>query len=147
MKGYLRSCFLLLLSFSTGLFAEQADPNANYWQCTARDGTNKQWAANSFYQKVALNFALAYCKQQSMVPASCRAVGGNCARFINGFNITPMWQCTALDGFATPWRSNLYSDREDAALAAKAYCRQNSTVPETCYVFTSICDNKNGFSR
>ena len=147
MKDYFRFCFLLLLSFSTELFAEQVDPNTNYWQCTAHDRTNKQWTTNSYYQKVALNFALAYCKQQSPVPASCRAGRGNCAHFINGVNTRPMWQCTALDAFATPWRSDLFSDREDAALAAQAYCQQNSTIPETCYIFTLLCDNKNGFSR
>ncbi len=56
---------------------------------------------------------------------------------------TPMWICTALDFTAEPWQSNLYPHRDDAALAAKDYCKQNSNVPDTCYINMVTCRNLN----
>lgn len=53
-----------------------------------------------------------------------------------------MWRCTAIDITAQPWESNFYSNRDDAALAAQAYCKENSTLPATCYINMVTCANK-----
>jgi hypothetical protein len=54
-----------------------------------------------------------------------------------------MWQCTALDQTGEPWQSNFYSQRLDAALGAKAFCKEKSSVPDTCYINLVTCINKN----
>ena len=135
--------FLLLLNFSTTSFAESIAKNDNYWQCTTHDAASKEWSSQSIYEKIALNFAYAACKKNSQVPATCRTSRADCQRYIHGVNVTPMWQCTALDREALVWRSNLYPHREDAALAAEAYCKQKSPVPYTCYINLITCVNKN----
>lgn len=134
---------LLLLILSFPIYAAPPIVSGNYWQCTTLDKTNRQWSAVSIYQKVALNFSFASCKKESSLPATCKTTGNNCEQFIQGVNVQPMWQCTAFDRTALPWRSNGYSQREDAALAAKAYCQQKSTVPGTCYINLVTCVNRN----
>lgn len=146
MNSYLRVCVLLLLSLCSSVFAAPLALNGDYWQCTTSDASSKQWSAISIYQKISLNFAYALCKKESTVPATCRATKDNCEQFVRGVSIKPMWQCTALDMTAVPWRSNPYAQRDDAALAAKAYCRQKSVVPGTCYVNMVTCVNRNGFN-
>jgi hypothetical protein len=138
-----RSCLILLLSLTTTTYAEPIH-SGDYWQCTTHDGTNKQWGAVSIYKKIALNFAFASCKRESVAPATCRTTSGNCEQFIRGVSSKPMWECTALERTATPWKSDVYSQRYDAAFGAKAYCQQKSTVPGTCYVNLITCSNKNG---
>ncbi len=113
--------------------------NGAYWQCTTFDASNKQWQAQSPYKKIALNVAFASCKKESTAPLSCKAPQTRCEQLIAGISIKPMWVCTALDRTAVPWRSDLYSQRDDAALAAKAYCREKSIVPETCYINLVTC--------
>lgn len=147
MNNAVRACFLLsLLNLSAAVFADQVPMNGNYWQCTTYDASNKQWSAASAYQRVALNFAYDLCKKESILPNTCKAAENNCEQFIQGISVKPMWQCTALDKTATAWNSNLYSQRDDAALAAKAFCRQKSIVPETCYVNLVTCINKKGIN-
>lgn len=143
MNYYTRFCFVLLLGFSATVGAEPVADGSNYWQCTTYDATNKQWLARSTYEKIAINVAFAACKKESTAPATCSATKNNCEQIVLGFSIKPMWVCTALDRMAQPWRSNLYSQRLDAALAARAYCRQNSAVPETCYINLVTCVNRN----
>lgn len=134
-------CFLLMLILSTTGYAAS---NTNYWRCSTQDGTNREWSATNIYEKIALNFAFDRCKKESKVPNTCRTAQNNCEQFINGVSSRPLWQCTALDRTAQPWRSRIYSQRDDAALAAKAFCQQKSTLPETCYVNMITCVNKNG---
>ena len=145
MNQGIKYCLVLILGISTPIFADSMDNN-NYWQCTILDGTNQQWQVNSIYKKVALNEAYDACKKESQAPVTCKATQAACEQFINGISIKPMWQCTALDREAEAWPSNTHDQREDAALAAKAYCMENSNVPETCYINMVTCVNKNGFS-
>ncbi|MGL5743018.1 MAG: hypothetical protein ACRCXC_11035 [Legionella sp.] len=134
--------FLILLSIS---FSSVAEPVANstFWQCTTHDATDMQWSAKSIYQKIALNFAFFQCKKNSKAPKTCKTSKVSCEKYINSLNVTPSWVCTALDRQALAWRSNRYPNRDDAALAAKAFCRQNSAVPGTFYINMVTCINKN----
>lgn len=54
----------------------------------------------------------------------------------------PKWECTAFDRDAFVWKSNSYRQRDDAALAAQAYCKQKSPIPSTCSVNLIACMNK-----
>lgn len=65
----------------------------------------------------------------------------NCELFIDGVSTSPAWQCSALDQMAKVWVNNPYPNRDDAALAAKAYCQDNSGFPDTCYVNLLTCKN------
>ncbi|WP_392537108.1 hypothetical protein [Legionella sp. 227] len=135
--------FLLLLGISVSSFAEPLDTEGNYWQCFAHDATHAKWSSQSPYQKIALNLSYAECKKNSKAPATCRTTKMSCIRFINGINVMPMWRCTAFDREALSWRSNLYPNREDAALAALAFCKHRSPVPYTCYMNVVTCINHN----
>lgn len=112
-------------------------------QCTAYDAENKQWVVSSNYQLTSINRAFDICKKQSKVPASCKISKEDCEVFIDGMSTRPMWRCMALDQAAVSWFSNIYTHRDDAALAAKAYCRERSTLPETCYIHIFTCRNLN----
>ncbi|MBI2786166.1 MAG: hypothetical protein HYX60_07650 [Legionella longbeachae] len=136
-------CFLILSGLSTSSIAEPLENNSNYWQCKAHDVKDTEWSSQSSYQKIALNLSYEQCKKNSPIPATCKTSRANCDQFIDGVNITPMWVCTALDREGLPWRSNLYPNREDAALAAQAYCKQKSPLPYTCYINLVTCMNKN----
>ncbi|KTD68138.1 MULTISPECIES: hypothetical protein [Legionella] len=141
MNKHRGSCFFLILGVSVSSFAEPIA--GSYWQCSAHDATQTQWTSENIYQKMALNLSYAACKKGSKAPATCRTAKAGCIQFINGVNVMPMWQCTAFDREASAWRSNLYPTRDDAALAANAYCRQKSSVPYTCYINVVTCMNKN----
>ncbi|MFJ1267543.1 hypothetical protein ACD661_03110 [Legionella lytica] len=143
MNYYVRIIFLFLLGFSVSAFA-QLPLNGNFWQCTTYDASGKPWIAASAYRKVAVNFAFDLCKKESSAPATCKTRRNSCERFVQGVSVEPMWVCSALDRAAFVWRSNTYPRRDDAALAAKDFCRQRSTVPETCYINLITCVNKNG---
>jgi hypothetical protein len=132
--------YLLLLVFGcgTGITAPFLT-TSDYWICTTQDNANQQWSARSTYQKAALNLAFATCKKESKAPLTCKASIANCEGFNQGMSTKPMWQCTALDQTAMAWQSNFYSQRDDAALGAKAYCRAKSTVPDTCYINFVTC--------
>lgn len=107
------------------------------------DGANKSWAAKSDYQISAINQAYATCKKESTIPTSCQTSKEGCEFFIGGQTTKPMWRCTALDQMATPWMSNIYAQRDDAAIAAKAYCQDRSGFPDTCYINLMTCENLN----
>jgi hypothetical protein len=115
-----------------------------YWQCIATDAENKQWSVNNNYQKVAFHLAFAACKKESLSPTSCKMSAYDCLGF-NQYNSSSLkWQCTAFDQATEYWRSNFYSKPEDAALAAKAFCKSKSSLPETCYINLVTCiTNKN----
>lgn len=135
--------FLNFLFISQGLRAETISPLSNVWRCTAHDAANKEWIINSGYEITAINRAFDACKKESTLPSSCKTSKESCEVFVNGVSTRPMWRCIALDQTAKEWSSNVYSQRDDAALAAKAYCRQSSSVPDTCYINLIACKNLN----
>lgn len=138
MKGNLKFVILLLL-LCNSLFAA---PDS-YWQCMSQDKTNKQWFAKNNHKKAAVNLSFAACKKESASPASCKTSLLNCTGFNQGLSISPTWRCMALDRTAKPWQSVLYAQPLDAALGAKAFCKEHSTVPDTCYVNMVTCRNIN----
>lgn len=116
---------------------------ASYWQCTASDSDGNQWIGKSIYERAATSKAFDACKKQSRVPASCKADVGICEGFDHGISISPMWQCTALDERGHAWNNPAYNDRDAAALTAKTLCKENSAVPESCYINLLTCKNLN----
>ncbi len=116
---------------------------STYWKCTVSDAENRQWPGQADYQVSAINRALENCKRESKVPKTCKAAKEACEMIVNGVTTRPMWRCLALDQAAVPWFSNIYDHGDDAAMAAKAYCQANSTLPETCYVYLFNCRNLN----
>ncbi|KTD00341.1 hypothetical protein OQJ19_16100 [Fluoribacter gormanii] len=143
MNKYIGCCFFLVLGVSVSSFAEPINTEGNYWQCSTHDVTQTKWTSQSTYQKIALNLSYSECKKNSNKPATCKTSNASCVRFIHGANVTPMWQCTAFDREAMRWNSNHYPNRDDAALAAQAYCKHKSPVPHTCYINVVTCINKN----
>ena len=133
---------LLFLLPTTGITAPLPE-TGSFWQCTIQDKAHKTWSAKSPYQKVAIILAFENCKKESADPKSCATSATNCEGFYLGMSTNPMWQCTALDLTAAFWTSNFYTNREDAALAAKDFCKQKSTVPESCYINLVTCRNMN----
>jgi hypothetical protein len=131
---------LILLSFilTTATWAE-----GSYWQCTTVDNQEKQWVAKNPYDRVAINKAYDACKKQSTNPSSCKSSKENCEYFSDGMSTRPAWRCTALDQMSKPWPSNLHTNRDDAALEAKAYCQQHSGMPDSCYINLLTCNNLN----
>ena len=146
MNHNLKYFILFVLVSSAGYSAPFLDKNS-YWQCITKDSNDQQWSARSGYKKVALNSAFVSCKKESQKPATCKASLANCEGFFQGISIKPMWRCTALDEIAEPWQSNFYPQRDDAALAAKAYCKEKSTIPDTCYINLVTCMNYNEGAR
>ncbi|KTD25096.1 MULTISPECIES: hypothetical protein [Legionella] len=126
---------------SSPLAAETLE--GNFWRCTAFDAENKEWTVESSYEISAVNKAFDECKKQSKIPRSCKTAKESCEAFVNGKSTRPMWRCTALDQMAKSWPSNVYTHRDDAAIAAKAYCEQNSAFPDTCYINLMTCKNLN----
>jgi len=117
--------------------------NNVYWVCKTHDNNNLEWSVKNSYKKVALNLAFDACKKQSKTPKSCKTSLNDCEGFQNGLSTKPLWRCTALERGAGHWLSNYYSNREDAAIAAKDYCKTQSSIPETCYVNLIGCTNAN----
>lgn len=117
--------------------------NSDYWQCVTHDQNNNRWSAQNEYQKVAINLAFSACKKESSAPKTCKTSSDDCEGFYQGISIKPLWRCAAMDKIASVWRSRWYNQRQDAALAAKAYCRDNSSVAESCYVNLITCKNLN----
>ncbi|HHX8387406.1 TPA: hypothetical protein ACVO2F_000213 [Legionella pneumophila] len=143
MRNYIFYGLLLLIGLSHHGFTAPMMKKGSYWKCVTYDKANKAWTAQNSYRKVAINVAFAACKKESQLPATCKTSISNCEGFINGVSTRPMWRCTAIDITAQPWESNFYSNRDDAALAAQAYCKENSTLPATCYINMVTCANKN----
>lgn len=136
---------LTLVIFSLMVsFAHARQEEDNTWHCNAYDGEERQWVASSAYQRTALNKAYEACKKESAKPLSCKAAKEYCDASIQGISTSPMWQCTALDQMAQPWKSSLYIHRDDAALGAKAFCHERSAMPDTCYINLLTCKNING---
>lgn len=135
----------ILIALSGSIYA--AGPKS-YWQCSAQDGADKTWTAKSSFQKSALNIAFANCKKESTAPATCKLSESSCEGFNLDFSNKPSWRCTALDQKAEAWRSNVYIHRDDAAFAAKAFCKERSAVPESCYTnFVTCIDSNEGVSN
>lgn len=134
---------LVLACMLQPAWARLTDDSDRYWQCTSRDSQAKEWVVQSPYQRVATNKALAACKQASQLPISCRVAKEYCESYVGGVSTQPMWVCTALDFNAKPWVSNVYSQQDDAALAALAYCKEKSAFPDSCYMDLVTCRNRN----
>lgn len=134
--------WVLWVFCSSSLAAPILD-NGSYWQCTTKDSIKKIWTAKNTFQKAALNQAFASCKKESTVPSTCKTSESSCEGFNMGTSSSnkPMWRCTALDEAAEAYRSTVYSQRDDAALGAKAFCRNKSSVPDTCYINLVTCVN------
>ncbi|MGL6028618.1 MAG: hypothetical protein ACRC0B_00585 [Legionella sp.] len=136
MKHGIKLALLMLIPLSS-----MAMDNTTFWRCSTTDGNNRTWHASNFYQKMALNHAFDACKKESETPLSCKTSLQDCEGFNQGLSTRPRWRCTALDYDALPWQSNAYSQRLDAALAAKAYCKSNSAIPDSCYINLITCRN------
>ena len=134
---------LLLIGFVPILGFTAPSANGDSWQCISRDSSKQEWTANNAYQKVAMNLAFDACKKQSTNPKTCKASEEDCEGFHLGLSTRPYWYCVALDEEGSPWKSSYYRTRDDAAMAAKDYCRNNSSAPETCYMDFVTCININ----
>lgn len=135
----LSTSFLLLCQ---PVWAAEAK-SSNYWQCTTTDAESKTWTIDGNYQLTAINHSFAACKKESAYPKSCKTSNASCEHFVNGQSMKPMWRCVALDRAASIWPSNTYVMRDDAALAGLAYCKDNSSVPASCYMNMITCRNLN----
>lgn len=116
------------------------------WHCAARDAANKEWTANSGFSRSAINHAFEACKKESTLPDTCKTSSVDCESFIDGVSTRPAWRCLALDQMGKSWKSNPYPQRDDAAIAAKAYCQDQSGFPDTCYINLMTCKNLNSRS-
>lgn len=114
-----------------------------YWECSAQDNYYQEWKVQNEQQQVAINQALSVCTQQSREPQSCKVAKENCESFINGHSTRPRWRCVAMDDLAKKWASNEYRFRDDAALAALDYCKQQSACAQSCYINLLTCKNLN----
>lgn len=137
MPSLRSATFIILLNIIPSSWAIDAD----YWQCTAFDQDSTPWVSNHQYERTATNQALAYCKKESPAPNSCKVAHEACEFFHRGVSSRPSWQCAALDQEAKSWESNPYPARDDAAIAAKAYCKERSAYPDSCYVHVLTCVN------
>ena len=131
----MKRCITVLL-LANPLWAGEA----SYWQCTTSDDDNKQWVMKSIYERAARAKTVDACKKQSENPSSCKT---DCEEFNHGVSTQPLWQCTALDQNAKPWISQAYTQRDDAAIAAKMRCQELSSIPDSCYISLSTCTNLN----
>jgi hypothetical protein len=143
MKTYHLLPLIIGLLNSHAACARFVDDSSNYWQCSAVDRYQQEWTIESSYERVAINKALQTCKAQSQVPESCQVAKEYCEAFVHGVSAKPMWKCTALDDRAKPWVSNIYSNQDDAAIAALAYCKEKSASPMSCYINMVTCRNIN----
>jgi hypothetical protein len=113
------------------------------WECVVRDTTNKEWVGKSNYQRSAMNHAFESCKKESQHPSTCKTPNDYCNALTNGLSTRPMWRCSAYDSKAKSWRGTIYPERDEAALAAKAYCQDQSDCPDSCYINLLTCKNIN----
>ena len=140
----IKTAVILLSFFAPPLaIAEQIIDDNNFWRCTAFDAENKRWVVKSGYELAAINKAYDACKKESSLPETCKTAKETCETFINGVSTRPMWRCTALDQMAKAWPSNTYIHRDDAAIAAREFCQENSSFPDTCYINLMTCKNLN----
>lgn len=120
----------------------QADTSVK-WECIAQDNYYQEWKIRNSQQQMAINQALETCKQNSREPESCKVSKENCESFLNGLSTRPRWRCVALDDMAHKWKSNEYPLRDDAAIAALDYCKQESASAQSCYINLLMCRNLN----
>ena len=145
------STVILLVIFKPLLAYTDIGHVNNYWQCNASDREKKQWIGRGAYSRVASSKAFEACKKESHAPTSCISSEGVCEYYVHGvstsvygMNEHAQWQCVALDQMAKSWESNINSNRDDAALEAKAFCHEHSSVPDSCYINLLTCKNING---
>ena len=131
----MRKLFYSAIFISTYAFTQSAD----FWRCQAEDDANIIWKVDDEYQKKAINEAYAACKKQSEYPDTCHVAKSLCNFFADGVNTTALWTCYALDRMSKMWTSNYYPNRDDAIVAARAYCQQKSATPDSCYVNLLTC--------
>lgn len=143
MVKYHNILLFIVFILSGSAYSYSNSDTFNYWKCTTQDQEKKQWASTNNYKKIALNVAVDKCKKESRAPSTCTLSKTTCVQFHNGVNTTPLWECTALDDNAEPWVNNPNPQKEDAALAAKSYCQENSKLPDTCYINLITCININ----
>lgn len=142
----IRKCifFISCLCSQLALASTDGIASGNFWRCSANDAEHREWIFDSSYEISAINRSFEECKKQSNIPASCKSSKESCEMFLNGLTTRPMWRCTALDQMAKVWLSNIYKQRDDAAIAAKTFCQQGSSFPDTCYINLMTCKNLNG---
>lgn len=143
MRNFCKLSLLMLALNNHCLLAAPITAEMNYWQCTSHDQLNKTWVITNHYKKVALNFAWAHCKKESQFPTSCSLSKTRCTYIYHGMDTTPMWQCTAIDYGAKAWTSDVYPQKDEAALAAKTYCNEKSAKPNTCFINMITCIDVN----
>ncbi|MBA2652233.1 MAG: hypothetical protein H0U73_08205 [Tatlockia sp.] len=111
----------------------------NSSSCLTSDSENRHWLKISTYGLTAMNKSFDACKKESNFPTTCRVVKESCDLYIKEAAQETTWQCTALDFYGNPWRSTGSSKQDVTALAAKAKCRRNSLVPDSCYINLVTC--------
>lgn len=121
------------------LILQPAWSDDNYWQCAVHDNENKQWEAKSAYERVATSKAFEACKKESHVPVSCKLIKDSCDYSGKDNSSASLWQCTALDQTGQPWEGKPNSNKDNAALDAKAYCQAHSPAPDTCFINLLTC--------
>ena len=133
----MKICLIIILLFNISKI--NAHDALNYWLCSTADKNYHEWIAKENDKIQAINQSFFKCKQFSKIPDTCKTSPNNCEQFVNGNNVTPKWKCVALDQNAQRWLSNEYNIRDDAAIAALAYCKQKSLKPDTCYINLITC--------
>lgn len=143
MKTHFKA-FICLIIFGMSLLGLIKPSAAEAtWVCTARDANQVSWVITENYKRAGMAQALDACKKQSQVPGTCRMPESKCDSYVDGVLTTPMWQCTAIDFLAVPWRGAANTTPDRAALEAKLNCKENSSLPETCYLNYITCRNLN----
>lgn len=111
------------------------------WHCTATDQQQHRWTLDTPYEKVSQMKVLDRCRKESPIPDTCQAPKAACEMSLNGVTQRPLWQCTAMDRKARIWKSHVFSQKYEAAAAAKADCQHESAIPLSCYVNLITCIN------
>lgn len=146
-KRFSINLLFLYLILSIGFVNVEAQPantgSGNFWKCTVFDQDQNQWVGKGEFERIATNKAYDACKKQSKFPQSCKAAKENCEGIVSGRSTRTMWQCTALDDMAKPWKGAFYVHADDAAIGAKAFCKDKSALPDTCYINLLSCNNIN----
>lgn len=134
----------VLFLFINLCFTPLTHAEADYWQCSARDSTDKQWTVKSIYSVSANHKALEACKKESAYPKSCIVIESkDCEGFYNGHSLRPSWQCTAIDQMGKAWSNTPAENQDDAAISALSLCKAQSKVPDSCYINSLSCTNVN----
>lgn len=142
----MKKTLCMLLFAIPGLIYALPDANLT-WKCTISDSANLIWNNESVFKRKASNLIFDACKNESTDPESCKPDNIRCDSFLNGISTTPIWECMALDSNATPWFGDISSQRDEAALSAKAECTHKSQIPATCYMHMLTCRNRNEVQR